>query len=58
MSCIATATKWPWWGNLQISPLEVAKDLWQKTPIHNASSISSSADQARTAGEVNQMVPS
>jgi hypothetical protein len=24
-----------WWANLRISPLEVAKDLWQTSPIHN-----------------------
>jgi hypothetical protein len=26
-----------WWGNLQISPLEAAKDLWRTSPIHNGS---------------------
>jgi hypothetical protein len=26
-----------WWANFRISPLEVARDLWQTSPIHNGS---------------------
>jgi hypothetical protein len=40
-----------WWANLQISPLEVAKDLWRTSPVHNGSPSSDSS-----LGETNQTV--
>jgi ERF superfamily len=41
-----------WWGNLQISPLEVAKDLWQRSQIHNGSPTSSDSFQGETSQTV------
>lgn len=43
-----------WWANLRISPIEIARDFWQKSPIHNASPTPGNG----SLGEVNQMVPS
>jgi hypothetical protein len=36
-----------WWANLRISPLEVARDFWQTSPIHKATSASANDDEAR-----------
>jgi hypothetical protein len=37
-----------WWANLQISPLEVAKDLWRTSPVHNGSPTSSDSSLVET----------
>jgi hypothetical protein len=42
----------PWWGNLQISPLEVAKDLWQRSPIHNGTPTSTDSSLGETSQTV------
>jgi hypothetical protein len=46
-----------WWANLHISPLELAKDFWLASPIHNVPSNRGYGDEARGAGE-HQMVQS
>ncbi len=43
-----------WWANLRISPIEVAKNLWQTGPIHNGSLTPSNG----SLGEASQTVQS
>jgi hypothetical protein len=45
-----------WWANLRISPLEVARDFWQTSPIHNSSS--GKVDEERVVEELNRTAQS
>ena len=45
-----------WWANLRISPLEVARDFWQTSPIQNSSS--GKVDEERVVEELNRTTQS
>jgi hypothetical protein len=38
-----------WWANLQISPLEIAKELWDTSPIHEVSVVANGSNGAAVA---------
>jgi ERF superfamily len=38
-----------WWANMQISPLEIAKDLWGTSPIHGGTLVTINSDRAAPA---------
>jgi hypothetical protein len=45
-----------WWANLRISPLEIARDFWQTSPMH--ASTSDRVGEERVAEELNRTVQS
>jgi hypothetical protein len=47
-----------WWANLRILALEVAKDLWLSSPIHNTPALPSKPDEARAAEHASRTVQS
>jgi hypothetical protein len=47
-----------WWANLRISALEVARDLWLLSPVHNAPALPGKADEARVTEHASQTVQS
>jgi hypothetical protein len=38
-----------WWANMQILPLEIAKDLWGTSPIHGGTLVTINSDRAAPA---------
>ncbi|WP_439099837.1 DUF968 domain-containing protein [Bradyrhizobium yuanmingense] len=41
-----------WWTNLQISPLPIAKELWDASPIHLANGVTAAVAAGRSLPEV------